>query len=325
MISDRMIEISRMMRENNSRINMINYRIAIGETPNYEDKIKILKEAYDYAKALAIECYIENYGMYGFQDISQHILECESSIPRKFLLENNPKIILSRQNLKDIKEEEELLNAIVGLARKHLIEEINSNLYRKKTLAECDLANYCLRISKYIEEICQKNNIPCYCKLIEPGYINYSTLYNHYGCHAFDIVRLNDKNYLIDCTYSQFFITSKTLIDRLGIPMVTSPYAGLYMTMSENRKKVAEKIINDGWILLTDEVLKDYLDGFTIFYRNGLYYEKTNDFSFSTSYTPTDYINFLKGNDSKNKHEKMSWLGYQKRPLNDPKITFNKR
>ena len=80
-------------------------------------------------------------------------------------------------------------------------------------------------------------------------------------------------------------------------------------------------MLKDGFILLNEEVLKNYLDGFAISYRNGLYYEETNNFSFTTSYTPKQYIDFLKGNDNQLNYEKRSHLGFQQKVL-QKKLSF---
>ncbi len=325
MIAKQMMEIDKLLQKNNYRNEMIKLRMAIVNATSLDVKIKLLKEAYAKAKEIGSLCYIEGYGIYGFQNIKDHVLECEKVIPKEYILENKPKFIETYKNISDIKDEEELLNALVFQARKRLLDVINMVLYRKLSLEQCDLSNYCLNASKIVKEICAQNNIPCEIIKLEPGYIFRSQLYGNFGNHVFNIVILNHKKFIVDLTYSQFFTIGRNIIERLGIPEIPSPNIGLFMTMSDNRKKVAKKILSDGYILITDEVLKDYLDGFTIFYRNGLYYESTNDFSYTTNYSVSDYQNFLKGKDSQVNHEDISWLGFQKRSLKNPHLDFNKR
>lgn len=325
MIAKQMMEIDKLIQEKNYRNEMIKLRMAIINATSFDAKMKLLKEAYAKAKDIVALCYIEGYGIYGFQNIKDHVLECEKAIPKEYILENKPKFIETYKNISDIKDEEELLNALVFQARKKLLNIINMVLYRKLSLEQCDLSNYCLNASKIVKEICDQNNIQCEIVKLEPGYIFRSNLYGNFGNHVFNIVTLNNKKFIVDLTYSQFFTIGKNLIERLGIPDIPSPNVGLFMTMSENRKKVANKILSDGYILITEEVLKDYLDGFTIFYRNGLYYEETNDFSFTTKYSSDDYKNFLKGKDNQANYEDTSWLGYQKRALKNLKLDFNKR
>ncbi len=307
-------------------VKIIRYRQAIYAASSLEEKLKILKEAYQFAKIVA-PSYDAQAGFYGYNNISGTILECERAIPLEFLIDNNPVMddIEIKDDLANIKEDEVVLAKIVSEARKQLLQDINIFLIRKLSLEKCDLTNYCLKASQFIEEYCKRNNIACICKVIEPGYIKYSRLYGGFGSHAFCIARINEHDYLIDITYSQFFQIGKNMLDRIGIPRIPSSNVGAYMVMDEQRKKVAQKILTDGYILLTDDVLKNYLDGFTIFFRNGLYYEKTQDFNYTTSYTASDYKQFLKGNDNQLLHEERENLGYMKRVLKEPRMDFNKK
>lgn len=100
---------------------------------------------------------------------------------------------------------------------------------------------------------------------------------------------------------------------------------GVYMLMTEKGKKIANKLIRDGYVKLDEETLKLYLDSFTISFRNGLYYERTEDFSYTTDYTADDYLDFLWGKDNLLNYEDRSWLGFQKRPLKNPQMSFGKR
>ena len=95
--------------------------------------------------------------------------------------------------------------------------------------------------------------------------------------------------------------------------------------MTKKRLLVAKKILKDGWIELTDDNLKSYLDGFTLFYRNGLYYEKKTNSSYETSYTSKDYNNLITGYDSQVDHEDIETLGFQQRPLQNPHLDFQRR
>ena len=71
--------------------------------------------------------------------------------------------------------------------------------------------------------------------------------------------------------------------------------------------------------------MKTYLDAFTISFRNGLYYENTLDFSYTTEYSLDDYIRFIHGDDNQINHEDKLYLGYQSKPLKNYKLNFKKR
>ena len=64
---------------------------------------------------------------------------------------------------------------------------------------------------------------------------------------------------------------------------------------------------------------------FTVSFRNGLYYENTNDFSFTAPYSVEDYVKFLHGENSQLNIEGEENLGYQRRPLKDPMMIIQKK
>ena len=83
------------------------------------------------------------------------------------------------------------------------------------------------------------------------------------------------------------------------------------MLMDEKRKKVAEELLKNGFVELKDDTLKLYCDGFTLSYRNGLYYKYFGN-DYSTEYRVEDYIRFFNGEDSQLKHEPPTCLGMMK-------------
>ena len=177
-----------------------------------------------------------------------------------------------------------------------------------------DLTNYCSVACDYILNICKSLNIKGIKIKIIPGFSDKYQLYYGGRNHYFIILDINNNKYLLDSTYSQFFLLKRNIIDRIGIINLSGCDAGIFMNMDKNRKLVSNKILQDGFIRLDEDTLKQYLDGFAISYRNGLYYENTNDYSYTTNYSAKDYENFLKGLDSQITHEKISYLGYQRKP-----------
>ena len=155
--------------------------------------------------------------------------------------------------------------------------------------------------------------------------INLADIYNGSGYHYVVFAKVNNKKYLIDTTYAQFFTAKWNTLDRLGLCNVQNCLPGRYMIMNKERLLVAKKILRDGWIELTSDTFKHYLDGFTLSYRNGLYYERNNDFSYETPYTAKDYLSFLEGKDNQVKREGRELLGFQYEPLRNPYLDFSKR
>lgn len=162
-------------------------------------------------------------------------------------------------------------------------------------------------------------------KIIEPGYLYESPLYGG-GCkHVVVLIKHRAKYYLVDVTYKQFFMQKRCNLDKLGSPYLANPNPGTFMVMNDSRRKTAEDLLNNGWIELDFENMKNYFDGFTMFYRNGLYYENTQDFTYETEYGFLDYFNFLNGLDNQTKHEGYETLGYQTIALKNPNMVFDRR
>lgn len=306
----------------------------------------ILRRYYAYLKLASADFFDVEKGI----DLEYKLMINELQRLEHIFLPNDTIIKLPTYNLKSEIEKpalasshEEILNYIVHKTRLFIFD----NLYgeAKKTfdrisrpiaspnatiklerlpLEAHDLTGQCYDASWFTYDLCESLSIKSKVITIEPGYVLCSQLFGGGGGHCFTVITLEDKKYLVDCTYSQFFQNKKCLEEKIGVMLSTGCSAGLFMTMEPNRKKVAEKILMDGWIELDDEVLKNYLDGFTLSYRNGLYYEKTEDFSCTTPYTIDDYREFLAfGGDSQIEHEGREVLGYQYRPLKDPNMKIH--
>ncbi len=155
-----------------------------------------------------------------------------------------------------------------------------------------DLTNGCYKISKIVKALCEEQHIKCQTIKMDAGFSNSAFLFNGCRFYYFNIIELNNKQYLIDCSYKQFFLAKRNMIGSLGIPNFTTPLAGIYMMMDNERTKVAKEILKNGYILITPNNFKHYFDGFTLSFRNGLYYEDKE------------------------------LLGYQKRPLKNSNFRF---
>ena len=83
------------------------------------------------------------------------------------------------------------------------------------------------------------------------------------------------------------------------------------MVMDEERNKVSDELLKNGYIKLDEKSLKAYLDGFTMSYRNGLYYQD-HDYD---GYSIDQYIEFLSEEKSMADYEDREGLGYLKRPI----------
>ena len=203
-------------------------------------------------------------------------------------------------------ESTDIMGVIIGKA-------INKLLYyfedRYNSINEVDMTNNCYAISCFVKEICSEMNIKCKLIKICPGYDENAKLFGKQGYHYFNILSLNNKQYIIDLSYKQFFKKNTNFLEEIGVLNLCSCSPGSFMLMDDERKKVAQEILKNGFVELIGDNFKLYCDGFTISYRNGLYY-KYFGLTYNTNYTITDYENFLiEQSDNQVNHEPLECLG----------------
>lgn len=279
---------------------------------NYQEKLSSL---YNYIKSITYT-YYDGYQMHdAYKCIIEDVVKAEATFPnlKKFSVPVNF----------GIKNEGNPVEKIVYLTRTYLVNE--HSIYNSGNINTFNFTNDCKEASLYIKKMCDDFKLENYILPIYPGYDEMTALFNGDGYHFANIVKFDNKYYLIDVTYSQFFYQRQNNLDRLGLVGLSGCRVGTFALMTDKGKSLAASLLQDGYIELDENTLKIYLDPFTISFRNGLYYENTNDFSYTTNYTALDYTKFLIGEDNQINHEGLENLGFQKRPIKDYNMKFNKR
>ena len=288
---------------------------------NFQENMSII---YNYAKDVADEYCINNRIAGPYSGLLIHKV---FNVEKKYGFD---KKLLGQPIIIEISKEEpsrdDFIKYLIDNARLYLIKEYSSYSLRKGKVDfnNLILINYCRRSSRYVEDLCRKYNVECHSVSIFPGYNSEARLFDGYRHHHANVIKYDNNYYLVDLTYSQFFFNFKNNLDRLGVFGLDNCYPGVFMMLTEEGKQIANTIIKDGYIKLDEKVFKAYLDGFTMSFRNGLYYEDTNDFSYTTNYTVEDYIKFLRNEDDQIKHEGKENLGFQKRLLKNSSLKFKK-
>lgn len=159
--------------------------------------------------------------------------------------------------------------------------------------------------------MCNESNIKCWLVKIAPGYSREASIYSSGGYHQAAVVEYKGKNYLVDCTYSQYFTLKENSLDRIGVVGLWGCKVGTFMQMTYQRKFVALEILNNGWIEFSDWVAKCYFDGFTLSFRNGPGHKRVG--TYTTDYTGQDYMNFLNGKSNQVAMEGLENLGTQRK------------
>lgn len=226
--------------------------------------------------------------------LRDEIIRCEYRLNRDFIVNSTPSFdFFDNKNPEQCLDDESILDYIVHEVRRYLVLTYTCNRRRPTDINRLDFTDDCLDASNKVKALCDQLWLEADIVGIYPGYLEDAKLYNGNGFHMFCVVKIGQAHYLVDCTYRQFFTLRQNFLERLGIVDLAGCKAGVFMTMDDERCRVADKILRDGWIKPEGDVLKHYLDGFTISFRNGLYYEQTGDFSYTTSYNVDDYIRFL--------------------------------
>lgn len=78
--------------------------------------------------------------------------------------------------------------------------------------------------------------------------------------HSVSIVRIDDKKYLVDCAYRQFFDFNKT--NSIDTQSYNTINLGMFMLKDNKSRQFVTQLLNYGFIEATPENLKAYMDGF---------------------------------------------------------------
>ncbi len=217
-----------------------------------------------------------------------------------------------------LKNEERVLDYLVDQVRNYLYDEVSFD--RSYLSFEAyDLRNKCVDATDFLIGCALNLGVECRKIMLYPCFNRYSGVMEG-NVHAFLLVKINEKTYLVDCTYSQFFTKYRCNLNQVGVPLLAGSGPGTFMQYDSFYREVAQTLLTRGWIEYTEKVEKAYLDGFLLSYRNGLFYERTNDFSLTTNYTANDYEQFMYGEDDLFNHERKEELGFQLKPLSNPKL-----
>lgn len=268
-----------------------------------EEQSKIIEDIYLRLKIDSLVLFSDQNEKY--RKVFDLLLECEKLLKIPNFSLNKPEIIKPRM----ICSHEDLLNYIVYMVRRKIHDE--------------DLTGCCYIKSHEVYNECRNMGIKCKIIKIDPGFSFEGDLYHGKGFHYFNIVEIDKQCYIMDLSYKQFFKQdSANLLFRLGVVHIAPCLPGVYMTANEDRLSVAQELLKTGWIKIEKNTLKNYLDGFALSYRNGLFYEKIGEVNYETPYTDEDYYNFLTGKDNQFNHEPKECLGYQRKPLKNPYMNF---
>ncbi len=261
-----------------------------------------------------------------YERLRNKLIDCEYKLNDSFIVESTPYFTYNDEFFLDSKFNklctEEKLDYIVWMTRRALLEHLHGYDKKIRSLRGLPLTNECKNTSYLISDICRGFGIDAEVIKIPAAFSDEIDLYHGSGFHYFVLVKMDGKEYIVDCTYRQFFRADNNNLDRMGIVGLCGCDPGVYMMQNKERKNVALSILKNGWVRCTPETFKHYLDGFTLSFRNGLYYDWLGQVDYSVGYTADDYVEFLTGADLITNYEPLEGLGEQERPLNNKDLRF---
>ncbi len=196
------------------------------------------------------------------------------------------------RKIKNESDSKEAMEYLVYRTRKNLSAKFNSNIKDES------FDKMCISTNDYVKKLCRDLKIK-HMDLQVDQKLKYG-LFHCFTITKFDLGNNIKKYYLIDCTYRQFFTKTFSNINRIRVMrgLAKGASVGSYMIMDEKRKKIAEELLQKGYIEATPENLKAYLDGIVFsgrdyeFYKsNGLDFKNPNDCI--PKYTVSQYMDKL--------------------------------
>ncbi|MGN1372337.1 MAG: hypothetical protein ACI4XM_08715 [Candidatus Coprovivens sp.] len=292
----------------------------------YNSLVELLDKGYLLMKSASANlCNSKNNNLYDL--LKNKMVKCEELCSEVFIVDSNPlfDVCDSRFVGKSLSyiDKKDFLDYIVWFTRMRLLETHQDQNYGEFIdFNNLSLMNDCKLACNIIKLVCDTLLISCDVVKIPPAFTDEFPLYRGNGFHYFCLVTLDDKKYIIDTTYRQFFTLDSNNINRLGVMGLNGCKPGVYMMMNESRLKTALGLLRYGFIEANSENLKNYFDGFSLSFRNGLYYEKIGKNAFTTPYTIDEYFKMLNGEFLLFDYEPISCIGEQRIPLNNSKFRF---
>lgn len=220
--------------------------IAINEGSKNLKKGKINKELY----YKVVEEYFNNIYNY----IEENVESIDSStLARIHSLESslNDFIIPFTTNLKAPNEvdnsDEYLLQTIVYFVRKQLRvkESVDFN--------SDNLKKYDRKACEYVKDICDRLGLLCY-------NLNIGRTFNMPKNHNISIVKIDDRYYLIDCTYQQYFLVGQNFRKRYLKSANEIVNCEVGTRIVERNYDGAKRLLEYGYISSEDNMFEDYFD-----------------------------------------------------------------
>ena len=180
-----------------------------------------------------------------------------------------------------------------------LVHSVRTDFSQRFDIKNASLRMQCISSRMKVDKECEKRGIDFF-NLRLNNEMEFGD-FHHLNIVSFLQENGDRKNYLVDCTYRQFFRKGDSFIKRIEAIGDRVMSMGTYMMMTEKRQRLAEELLTKGYIEATPENLKEYFDAVVFagrdleFYKSrGLNYMNPDDCI--PEYSLDDYIDMILGN-----------------------------
>lgn len=181
----------------------------------------------------------------------------------RYIIDSVPKLYnISEEEIYNIKSKKELTSKDEEILLRFYITRSRKLLEKllKVDITEDPLINRCDISQRITGNILEKNGFK-----VKPV-TTQSLLGSEVVGHSFLLVTINNNDYMVDTDYRQFFTEEGCNIENAIFyknMLVKTPDLGFYVKHLDSvDESTANKIIQDGYIKLTEKTAKDYLDPF---------------------------------------------------------------
>ena len=168
---------------------------------DFKKQFDNMNELYRYARSIQNDYFIGDFLSDKFNNITRYLKKAEEDLPKGFIIDSSP--IFSN----DFDSDDKLKNIIYNVRSKLLSNDIDDSLIDK-----------CSYGSNLVSRNARELDIESRRVVIYPGFTKeHDLLHFGSGYHAFNIVTINNKRYIVDLTYRQFFLNDKNSLERIGV------------------------------------------------------------------------------------------------------------
>lgn len=225
----------------------------------------------------AMDAMYDHFATYSEEDLNNFNLQLEIFKVERML--ENEFLSLESEPIYDEKTDPRYPTTIRGkedaeMLLDYVVHRTRKQLSMWDDVKTSSLAKKCFDTSYLLEDVCSARSIDTLHFGINQQLGN--GMFHHFTIARIPLEDGTHKNYLMDCTYRQFFTKADSNPKRIGVMRGPAKGCsiGAYMMMNDRRKEIAETLLTKGYIEATSEVLKEYFDSVVYSGRDKAYYDE---------------------------------------------------